>query len=1021
MPAYPRIDSYYEQLRELIEFGGVANEESIRLAFVNCLSAYCAEHSERLVLVPELRSDSSNKPDGTVRDSLRMTRGLWEAKDAQDDLDREIRNKLGQGYSGANILFENSVTAVLVQNDQEVMRTEMADPAVLDELIRKFLTYEVPEIQEFREARQQFKDDLPTVLESLRETIIEAEIGNDEYQRAAKLFLELCHQSISPGVTNDNIREMLIQHILTKDIFLRVFAEDQFHRENNVARQLDALEGTFFTGSVRREAVDRLRTYYGAIGRAADEIAEYGEKQQFLKGIYEDFYQAYNPGAADRLGVVYTPNEVVDFIIRGIDWLLQKHFGKSLGDKKVNILDPATGTGTFITNLMSHLPADRLEYKYLNEIHANEVEILPYYIANLNIEYTFKELAGRYVEFPNLCFVDTLDNMDFKGASGASVQRQTMLNLGSVSEENWIRVQEQNDKPISVIIGNPPYNANQQNENDNNKNREYPQIDRRIRETYIRESTAQKTKQYDMYKRFIRWASDRLEDDGIVGFITNRAYLETRQDDGFRQVVAREFTDIYVLDLGSDVRRNPKISGTTHNVFGIQTGVAIGFFVRDKAKLGKCDIHYVRREDAELAVDKLAFLGTAAIELIDFDAIVPDGKSYWLDQSDSGFEELLPLANRTTKLAKSVAKEQAVFGLYSLGVVTNRDEWVHDFDVEHLGTRVRGLINSYEEVRATYGGRVVEDSVLGTTIKWTRDLKRQLRADVPNVFERSSIQPTLYRPFVSKSLYFSQRLNEMQYQIPSIFPRGEPGKNTTICLSGTSSSRPFQVLAADMVHSLDLLEKTQCLPLYRYTTDGEQVSNITEWGLRQFREHYEDAGIDAEDVFAYVYAMLHDPAYRKRYEVDLRREFPRVYFQDDFAWWSLKGRELLDLHIGFETAEPHPLERHDKDGVTPAKAILRADRERGIITLDEQTTLANVPAEAWEYRLGNRSALEWVLDQYKEKKPRDPTILERFNTYRFADYKEHVIDLLGRVCAVSAFTTAIVNELGLRSTIDQRN
>ena len=258
------------------------------------------------------------------------------------------------------------------------------------------------------------------MLESLRETIVEAEASNAEYQGAAQLFLELCHQSISPNVTNDNVREMLIQHILTKDIFLRVFGEDQFHRENNVARQLDALEGTFFTGNVRRQAVDRLRAYYGAIGRAADDIAEYGEKQQFLKGIYEDFYQAYNPGAADRLGVVYTPNEVVDFIIRGTDWLLQKHFGKALGDKKVNILDPATGTGTFITNLMNHLPADRLAHKYQNEIHANEVEILPYYIANLNIEYTFKELTGRYEEFPNLCFVDTLDNMDWKGASGAA-------------------------------------------------------------------------------------------------------------------------------------------------------------------------------------------------------------------------------------------------------------------------------------------------------------------------------------------------------------------------------------------------------------------------------------------------------------------------------------------------------------------------------------------------------------------------------------------------------------------------
>ena len=950
-----------------------------------------------------------------------MTRGLWEAKDTHDDLDREIRNKLGQGYSGDNILFENSRTAVLVQGDQEVMRTDMVNAATLDELIRRFLNYELPQIQEFRDARQQFKNDLPAVLESLRETIVEAEAGNAEYQGAAQLFLELCHQSISPNVTNDNVREMLIQHILTKDIFLRVFGEDQFHRENNVARQLDALEGSFFTGNVRRQAIDRLRAYYGAIGRAADDIAEYSEKQQFLKSIYEDFYQAYNPGAADRLGVVYTPNEVVDFIIRGTDWLLQKHFGKTLGDKNVNILDPATGTGTFITNLMNHLPAERLEYKYLNEIHANEVEILPYYIANLNIEYTYKELTGGYLGFPNLCFVDTLDNMNWKGASGSTVQRQTMMNLGSVSEENWMRVQEQNEKPISVIIGNPPYNANQQNENDNNKNRVYPEIDRRISETYIKESTAQKTKQYDMYKRFIRWASDRLEDDGIVGFITNRAYLDTRQDDGFRQVAAQEFTDIYILDLGSDVRRNPKISGTTHNVFGIQTGVAIGFFVREKAKLGECGIHYTRREDAELAVEKLAYLSNATIDGIEFDHITPDAKAYWLDQSDSDFEQLLPLANRETKLAKSVANERALFGLNSLGIATNRDEWTYDFDYDALTNKVLFFSKVYRDEMQRFNKERPAPSVLSDwvdrSIKWTSELESHLTKGDPVDFATANITRAMYRPFVVKHCYYAPTVTHRRYQMPRIFPHQRIDANPTINFA--ARYRSFYTLASDKLMDLHFVGDNQCLPLYRYTADGERVSNITQWGLRRFREHYGDDDITAEDVFAYTYAMLHDPAYRERYEVDLRRDFPRVYFQEDFAWWAQQGRELLDLHIGFETAEPWPLERLDQNGVTPTRAILRADNERGVITLDEQTSLQGVPSQAWEYRLGNRSALEWVLDQYKERKPRDPTIRERFNTYRFADHKERVIDLLGRVCAVSTFTTAIVKELGTRSSIER--
>ena len=414
MPSYPHIEQYRTKLQELIEFGGSDNEENIRPAFQNCLDAYCHDHRERLVLIPELKTSPGNKPDGTVKDSLRMARGYWEAKDSHDDLDAEIRAKFNRGYPRGNIIFEDSQTAVLVQNGNEAMRVDMSREGELHRLIRIFLDYELPEIQEFRHAQSQFKTDLPTVLENLRATVAEAEAKNQRYQAAAESFLELCRKTIGPAVSPADVQEMLLQHILTKDIFQRVFDEEQFHRENNVARQLDSLESTFFTGNVRRKAMDRLRTYYGAIGRAADDIADYAEKQQFLKAIYEDFYTAYNPAAADRPGVVYTPNEVVDFIIRGADHLLQKHFGKTLADDNVQILDPATGTGTFITNLINHLPADRLEHKYLNEIHANEVAILPYYIANLNIEYTYQQRTGRYLEFPNLCFVDTLDNLDWQ-------------------------------------------------------------------------------------------------------------------------------------------------------------------------------------------------------------------------------------------------------------------------------------------------------------------------------------------------------------------------------------------------------------------------------------------------------------------------------------------------------------------------------------------------------------------------------------------------------------------------------
>ena len=1019
MPSYPHIERYRAELAELIAAGGSSNERSIRRAFENCLADYCRAHRERFTLVAEL-SAPRGIPDGTVKDALRMNRGYWEAKDTGDDLDAEIQAKFNRGYPRDNIIFEDSRTAVLVQNGSEAMRVDMSRPRELHRLIQNFLDYELPEIEEFRQARQQFKADLPAVLDNLRGVVVRAEQDNPNYQRAVAGFLALCRQTISPEVSDADVREMLLQHILTKDIFNRVFAEDQFHRENNIARQLDALEQTFFTGDVRRQAVDRLRTYYGAIGRAADEIADNAEKQQFLKAIYEDFYTAYNPAAADRLGVVYTPNEIVDFIIRGVDWLLSKHFGRSLADDNVQILDPATGTGTFVTSLINYLPADRLAYKYQNEIHANEVAILPYYIANLNIEYTYKERTGYYLEFPNLCFVDTLDNMDWQGASGDAVQRQAAFSLGGLSEENLLRVRGQNEKPISVIIGNPPYNANQRNENDNNKNREYPEIDQRISDTYIAASTAQKTKQYDMYKRFIRWASDRLADDGIVAFITNRSYVDSRQDDGFRKIVLDEFSDVYIVDLGGDIRKNGKVG----NVFNIMTGVAIGFLVRQSQSKEQGAVRYYVVADEQTSAEKLSALKALDANRIDFDGIVPDAKNNWLNQSNSGFDDLLPLANRQTKLAKNADAERAVFGLYSMGVVTNRDEWVYDFAPDSLGAKVRAFINEYEESRAKHGGVSVNDAndaalsaMLGTTIKWTRDLKRQIRLDVPNVFQWGHVRNAGFRPFVTKSLYFSQQLNEMQYQLPEVFPTGANGENQVICFCVNGKS--FYTLVADKVIDLHFTGDTQCLPLYRYTADGQRISNITEWGLRQFREHYGDDGIGAEDIFAYIYAMLHDPAYQQRYEVDLRREFPRVYFQPDFAWWAQKGRELLDLHLGFETIEPYPLERQDKAGAAQGRAILRLDAERNRIVLDEQTTLAGVPDAVWWYQLGSRNAVAWVLDQYKERKPRDAAIRENFNTYRFADHKERVIELLARLCTVSVKTMRIVDlELDRWTEID---
>ena len=1025
MTNYPHIESYYEELDRLIEFGGSANEQSTRRAFESCLTAYCLAHQDRLLLVPELTTTGGVRPDGTVKDELRLARGYWEAKDAADNLDDEIQSKLDRGYPRDNIIFEDTQTAVLYQNGDMAMRVDMRRPGELHRLITRFLDYELPNIEEFRKALEQFKADLPEVLTTLRDTIERAEADIIEFQNAAADFLDLCRVSIGPRVTEEDVREMLLQHILTKDIFLRVFAEEQFHRENDIAQQLDKLERSFFTGNLRRESIDRLRTYYGAIGRAADDIADYGEKQQFLKNVYEDFYKVYNPAAADVLGVVYTPNEVVDFMIRGTDHLLRKHFGRGLADRNVQILDPATGTGTFVTNLIKFLPEDRLEQKYLEEIHANEVAILPYYIANLNIEYSYKERTGHYLDFPNLCFVDTLDNMGWEGqgATGGVVVRQSSFDLGALSTDNWIRVQEQNEKRISVIIGNPPYNANQQNENDNNPNRPYRAVDWRISETYVDESTAQKTKQYDMYKRFIRWASDRLSDDGIIAFVSNSAFLDARQDDGFRKVIAKEFNELRVIDLKGNARtsgeRRRREGG---NIFDdkIRVGVAVYFLVRN-SKANGFRLLYNAVEDYAKSPAKVEYVRGKTLAAFDFEDITPDTKSNWLNQTDNDFESLVPVANRQTKFAKSASEEHAIFGLYSLGIVTARDEWAWDFSRGALTDKMRAFAETYQKEMERWSiekpdPEGVRDWV-NRSIKWTSELETHLVKGHPITFIQRNIKDASFRPFVSKYNYYAPIVTHRRYQMPNIFHHGEANENKAICFC--VNRKQFFALATNKLVDYHFTGDSQCLPLYRYKKDGERISNVTGWGLRQFREHYGDAHISSEDIFAYTYAALHDPAYRETYAVDLRQEFPRLPFHDEFREFARLGQELLDLHIGFDTAEPLPLrrERLARKSKRKPKARLRVNKVSGAISLDDATRLTGVPEIAWSYRLGSKSAIEWVLDQYKERKPKDSTIAKKFNTYRFADHKERVIDLLRRVCTVSVRTMEIVDEITDRSSL----
>jgi predicted helicase len=1049
------IHQYYNNLDRAIQFGKSTNETSIRNHFWILLNEYARKQNYEVVTEVWCQGTKGKKvrPDGIVRNLFGLDIGLWESKDEKTSIDDEINLKIKTGYPLTNILFEDSATVVLYQRGEETMRIPMRDADKLHTLITAFISFKNETVYKFEVALENFKADIPKIVEALRSRIESTGQTNPSFIQSRDTFLELCKAEINPEITLADVREMMIQHILTSDIFNRIFNDPDFHRHNTIARELEKLINALFTYSERRNLLGDIEHYYEAISAAASEVVDHHEKQKFLKVLYENFYKVYNPKAADRLGVVYTPNEIVQFMVESTDYLLHKHFGKTLADKNVDILDPATGTGTFITSIIDHIPKHLLAAKYKNELHANEVAILPYYIANLNVEFTFKQKMGYYEEFQNLCFVDTLDNVDALKFARKDLGHQAAM--FGLSSENSERIKKQNQKKISVVIGNPPYNANQANENDNNKNREYPIIDKHIKETFIKQSTAQKTKVYDMYARFYRWAMDRLDNNGVIAFITNRSFIDSRTFDGFRKCVEQDFSNCYIVDTKTDIRTtNKKIAGTTHNVFGIQTGVAVMFLVKKENMESRCRIEYIDMPDEWRKEEKLNWFKNNQLETIPFVRIQPDKKSNWLNLADSDFDSLIPISS---KEGKSGSLENTIFKNYSLGIATNRDEWVYDFNKSYLNLKITSFVDIYntEVKRWKESDKSIPiNNFVNRSIKWTSELESFLKKGSNLSFKNDKIRIGLYRPYVKNYLYFDRTIIHRLYQQENFWGIEETHEN--LCIAVNVAGLHFNSLATNFIPNNHLNGDSQCFPLYSYDKSGDRQDNITNWALNLFREHYQpkpetekevsslsDAAlavftgiklITKEDIFHYTYAVLHNPAYRKKYELDLKREFPRLPLYPDFYAWAGLGKQLMDLHINYETAEPFPLKlietkaeikQEKKKAVfnfeepqplltklPKLKVKLKADKETGMIELDEQTALIGVPKEAWEYKLGNRSALEWVLDQYKEKKPADPTIAEKFNTYRFADYKEQVINLLKRVCTVSVETMRLIGEMG---------
>ena len=1013
------INEYRADLDRLRSVSGSRRESVLREAFKDLLKRWGRTNDLQFIPEHDIITPQRNRIylDGALLHALRVPFGYWEAKDADDNLDAEIAAKTRKGYPRDNIIYSDDHTAVLIQDGREIDRVSMNDTNALYDLLARFFSHERQEIADFNRAVRQFAQDLPAVLDALRDLIAKKRVSSPSFATAELAFLKHAQKAINPAIIESDVQEMLIQHILTEDIFAKVFDNPDFHRQNNVASELYKLEEKLFARGEKTTLLRALSPYYSGIAQTAAVIQSHSEKQGFLKGLYENFYKVYNEKAADRLGVVYTPGEIVRFMIRSADWLCESRFDKNLIDRGVEMIDPATGTGTFIVELLEHFRGNRekLHRKYTEELHANEVAILPYYVANLNIEATYQAITDEYSEFENLCFVDTLDNVD---ALGIHAGHQFDL-LGALTDENIERIKRQNRRKISVIIGNPPYNANQQNENDNNKNRTYAHIDKRIKDTYIKSSTAHKTKLYDMYVRFYRWASDRLDDDGIIAFITNRSFLDARMADGFRKILYQDFNEIWVFDLGGDVRVNPKLSGTKHNVFGIQTGVAICFLVRRKNMSG-CTIRYLRRPEDETAEDKLSWLGSADIRTLSMTTIKPNSKMDWLDQREDGiWGSLIQTASKKLSGAADEKNQPTIFEMSSTGFVSARDDWAFSRRKEDLEKKISFYISVYQKTLSDLPIVLDKkiDDYLDYQIKWTEDLRKYVVRRKSISYNDDLVRLSLYRPFSKRWHYFSNDLNWSLYKIPDIFPIG--AENRAITTMGDSSGKPYFALAIDAAPDLNFVSPasggTMTFARYFYTKSGDRVDNITDWALRKFLKQYGKRGVTKDTIFYYVYAVLHDPIYRETYALNLKREFPRIPFYANFAKWATWGETLMAMHIGYEDVEPWPISRVEtpsKRAVgTHPKPILKSQPEEGVIVIDADTRITDIPPEAWSYHLGSRSAIDWVLDQHKEKTPRDPTIAAKFNTFAFADYKEGMITLLARIIRVSVETLVITSEM----------
>ena len=870
------------------------------------------------------------------------------------------------------------------------------------------------------------------------EALIEG--AHPEHRALFDDFLAGLRKNLNPSITEADAIEMLSQHLITKPVFDALFAGYSFADHNPVSQSMQKMVD-LLEGQALEKETTKLTKFYEDVRTRAQGIDNAEGRQRVILELYDKFFRTAFPRMAERLGIVYTPVEVVDFILQSAEVALQKHFGAHFTDKGVQILDPFTGTGTFIVRLLQSgliKPKD-LSYKYTHEMHANEIVLLAYYIAAINIESAYYAQTAKYQPFDGIVLTDT-----FQMTEGRDLIDTAVL------PENSERVNRQKRQDIRVIIGNPPYSAQQESENDNNKNLAYPTLDGRIRETYAARSNAKLVKNlYDSYIRAIRWATDRLKNDGIIAFVTNGSFLDANNMDGLRQCLTEEFSRLYVFNLRGNQRTSGELSRKEGGkIFGSgsRTPVAITILVKDQAHTGPCALLYHDIGDYLSREDKLAILqGLHDMDSVSWQTLAPNVEGDWINARNPLFETFMPLGTKDDKSA------QTIFSIYSLGVVTNRDAWAYNFSRPRLEANMSSMIATYNRETARYAQACeglnkdlwpeIETIVDADPkrISWTRSLKADTKKHKVYEFEQASLTPSMYRPFTKEWLYFNRRFNEMVYQMPRLFPTPEHD-NIVISATGIGASKAFSALATKTLPDLEMISKGQCFPLYWYEkVEGTETPNpradmfsdeatpdahgyirheaITDTALAAFRTHYADTTIGKEDLFWYVYGILHSPEYKERFASDLKKMLPRIPYAGDFWAFSRAGRALGKWHLHYETVEPYPLTEDASKPLTDADyrvakmAFGKKDGkpDKSVIVYNVHLTLRGIPLEAYNYIVNGKSAIEWIMERYAVTVDKDSEIRNDANDW--SKDLRYIVDLVKRVVRVSLETVGIVDSL----------